>query len=514
MLQPLKQNARRGQVSQTVFLPAPVGGWNVRDPLPAMKPTDAIELINLVPGTGACSLRKGYSVFATGMTLPVESLMQYGTATGVNKLFAGVATKIYNVTTGTPVEAVTSLTNARWQHTNFTSTAGTNYLVIANGEDSVRNYDGTTWTTPSITGVTSSTLINVSTHMKRLFFTQKDTLSVWYLPVGSISGAATELPMGSYFNKGGHVVATSSWTRDGGAGPEDLFVIYTSQGQVAIWSGTDPTSAATAALVGIFNLPRPLGRRCMTLAGSEVMLLTEVGVLPLSAALSQADTQQSWVTVSDKIINQFTDAARRVGENFGWGLTEAPREQLLVVNVPLAENEEQEQYVMNTAKGSGAWCRFYNLNMNCWVMFGGDLYGGGNSGQIIRYGGGNVDGEDLIEAALRQAFTDFGSPDQKRFVKLRIRAHAPRTVTPNVTLKTDYDITEVAAPAPSPSSAVAQWDVAEWDVASWADQEVPIMVWRGCSSQGVVAGPAYTISQDVGFTLFGTDVMFEDGGTF
>ena len=40
MLQPRRQNAR------TVTVTAPIGGWNARDPLAEMKPTDAVILDN------------------------------------------------------------------------------------------------------------------------------------------------------------------------------------------------------------------------------------------------------------------------------------------------------------------------------------------------------------------------------------------------------------------------------------------------------------------------------------
>jgi hypothetical protein len=67
------------------------------------------------------------------------------------KMFAAKSTDIYDVTTPGAVGAavVSSLSSAYWQTVNFT-TAGGSFLVLCNGADSVRNYDGTTWTTPSI----------------------------------------------------------------------------------------------------------------------------------------------------------------------------------------------------------------------------------------------------------------------------------------------------------------------------------------------------------------------------
>ena len=52
-------------------VPAPVGGWNARDSLANMEPTDAIVLDNLIPSTDRVDGRKGSSEYATpsGVTL-------------------------------------------------------------------------------------------------------------------------------------------------------------------------------------------------------------------------------------------------------------------------------------------------------------------------------------------------------------------------------------------------------------------------------------------------------------
>jgi hypothetical protein len=142
--------AAAARISQVATLPPPVGGWNARDPLPSMKPEDAIVLDNLIPGVGSVSLRKGHGAYVTGLGSYIESLMEYSPPSGTVKLFAATPTAIYDVTATGAVgaAAVTSLSNGRFQHTMF-ATAGGNYLVCANGANAVRNFDGTSWTTPA-----------------------------------------------------------------------------------------------------------------------------------------------------------------------------------------------------------------------------------------------------------------------------------------------------------------------------------------------------------------------------
>ena len=159
------------QQAQSASLPAPVGGWNARDALGEMKPEEAVELINFFPRTTTVQLRFGYSNQSTGFSGQCETLMAYeGGATsrliGVTREVAD--SRIYNMTSVGAVGAamLTGLTNARWQHVNI-ATSGGNYLICANGADDVRSFDGTTWASPSITGVTSANLIHFNLHKNR-----------------------------------------------------------------------------------------------------------------------------------------------------------------------------------------------------------------------------------------------------------------------------------------------------------------------------------------------------------
>jgi hypothetical protein len=55
-----------GQAKQntatTASVPAPIGGWNARDSLAAMAPTDAVQLVNWYPTPTDVTMRSGYNV--------------------------------------------------------------------------------------------------------------------------------------------------------------------------------------------------------------------------------------------------------------------------------------------------------------------------------------------------------------------------------------------------------------------------------------------------------------------
>ena len=85
MASPVRRRLIQRTTNNVGSLPAPVGGWNARDSLANMNPTDAVTLNNLFPGVSSVALRGGYKKHATGMTGQIESLLVYN-AGAVDKM--------------------------------------------------------------------------------------------------------------------------------------------------------------------------------------------------------------------------------------------------------------------------------------------------------------------------------------------------------------------------------------------------------------------------------------------
>jgi len=82
------------QTALTASLPAPIGGWNARDSLAEMQPLDAVQMVNFFPTPTDVTLRKGYSLTASGITGKVYTLINYSKQVSYD-LFAFANDKIY-----------------------------------------------------------------------------------------------------------------------------------------------------------------------------------------------------------------------------------------------------------------------------------------------------------------------------------------------------------------------------------------------------------------------------------
>jgi hypothetical protein len=510
-----------GTRSKIVNLAPPLGGWNARDATPEVSAVktangqqpEAIILDNWIPDIGGLRVRRGYSSWATGLSGNyVESLFEYAPKTGTNKFFAATPTIIYDVSSsGAGSSSVTSMTNGRWQHAMLSNASGS-YLYICNGADDPRYYDGSSWTGSSFSGsgLTIANLINVHVHMNRLWFIEKNTFNAWYAPTSSISGTLVKFDLGGLFKKGGSLLAMGSWTRDGGTGPDDLAVFITTKGEVALYSGTDPSSATTAQLVGVFSIPYPIGRRCIHKSGADIAILTSLGMVSGQQILSAPESAVARVTATTTIAGAFRSAYSLAGTSHGWQIFEHPNANLVWINVPATERSVQYQFVMNTE--TGAWCRFTGLNAGVWGLFNGLPYFGGNDGKVYRFDDDYSDNGSNIVAIMQTAFTNFRSPNRKRFVLARPLFLGAQGYAPVITIKTDYDISATTLATVAADTIGSAWDLVDWDTAVWGAGSYPLLPFEGLGSIGVAGSLAFSVATSSELVFNGADIVYEEGG--
>lgn len=512
MLAALKQNKTRVRTARGFSVPAPVGGLNAVDEFADMDPRDALILDNFFPDAYNVFLRRGNTIHVTGIGAhPIETLMTWNGPTA-SKMFAAANNKIFDVTTAGSVGSavVSSLGSNRWQTTNF-ATSGGNFLVICNGVDAVRNYDGTNWTSPSIGSVSSSTLINVCPFKSRLWFVKKGTQDAWYLPASSISGTAVKFPLGSFFQLGGKLVAIGTLSSTAGINPDDYICFVSSKGEILVYQGTDPASSSTFALAGRYRTGVPIGDRPLLSFGGDLIITTSVGAVSMARTMQEDVAQAPKTAITYKIQTLFNRAAQNYGANFGWQSILYPQGNWALFNIPVSSTV-YEQYVMNAITGS--WCHFTNMNGSCWGILNESIYFGGANGVVYKADNGLMDNMGPITGNIKTAWNYLGTRGTNKFITM-IRPVIQSSGLPSVLLSVNTDFGNLL---PTGAITITQpqgslWGSAKWGTGTWAGTSNITANWFSGGAIGYcVAIRVSVAAQGQSFSLNSFDLQGEIGG--
>jgi hypothetical protein len=429
-----------------------------------------------------------------GAVATLTTSAPHGLITGNRVTISGASSSEYN---GTYVITVTGASTFTY---TMASTPAANATVVG------------TYTTIGITGVDSSKFINVNLFKNRLFFTEKDTLTCWYLDVDSIGGAALPLYFGGIARNAGYLQAMGTWTLDAGQGADDYAVFVTSMGEVIVYNGTDPNLAEKWALKGVWQLGQTYSRRCFFKWAGDLLLLTQDGLVPLASAL-QSSRLDPRVNLTDKIYYAVSQAATQYFANFGWQINYFASENMLILNIPVTEGIEQ--YVMHTITKS--WARFTGIQAYCWEVSGdNDMHFGGNGFVGTFYSSFSDNGQN-ITAAVQQAYSYFDSPGQlKRFTLVRPILQSSGGV-PSVLCGISVDFEPVdnfGAVSFNPATQrEAVWDVAKWDKNIWSGGLITTKVWQGVTGIGYTGSVNMTVqSRGIELHWASTDYVMESGG--
>ena len=428
-----------------------------------------------------------------GTTATLTTAAAHGLITGNQVTITGATESNYN---GTYVITVTG-------STTFT-------YVMASAPTSDATVVGS-YTILGITGVNSNTFINVNLFKNRLWFTQKDTMKIWYLPVDSVGGAATAIDFGGIARMGGYLQAMGTWTLDAGQGADDYAVFVTNMGEIMVYNGTDPSTAATWALKGVWQLGQTFARRCFFKWSGDLLLLTQDGLVPLASAL-QSSRLDPRVNLTDKIYYAVSQAATAYSTVFGWQINYFASENMLILNIP--NDSGYDQYVMHTITKS--WAKFTNIPAVCFEIHNDRMYFGSNA-FVGKFYDTNSDAGTNITATVQQAYSYFEARGQlKRFTMIRpifLTSGGVPSIAAGVNI--DFDTQNVTGAVTfNPATVVAgTWDLSTWDNANWGGGLQVNKIWQGVTGLGYAAGVYMTVaSQNIEVHWASTDYVMERGG--
>ncbi len=515
MLQPLKQNNSQRSVKQTRAIKAPVRGWSDKAATDVIGSDYAAVLENLIPNEDGVAVRPGQDSHATGIGAAVVRVFPYH-AGSTKKLFASTAAAVFEVTSAGAVGAadLSSLTNGKWSTTMF-STSGGNFLCMVNGADGFRTYDGSSWTTETITGATAADLVYISQFKERIWCIEDGTLSAWYMDtVLAKSGGMTEFPLGSVFERGGELQSIFTWSRDGGAGLDDVQVFLTDQGEAAIYSGINPAGGGDYALIGVFRLDKPLGRDCWVKTGGDVLILTQSGPISLTAAFTTSDIKKA---APKDVSDSFRRAALVGAALDGWQMVHHTDQGWYFANVPITASTQYDQYLVNAVGGS--WCKLKGFVSTWWASLDGEMYYGDPDGNVRKAlnSGQKSDDDATITFKMVPGWDRYGTGNIKdaRSLRLYMRTDA-EDPTPLIEMRADFNNNDSSRSAGSfEAEGGSPWDTSPWDTSAWGPSTSAKQRWYGVSATGAVLA-AYVQGEvkDTTFEILGYDATFEVGDGF
>lgn len=527
---------------------APTRGWIANENLAANTPGGAFILENIFPTLKSARLRGGSDRKATVGASIVESLLTYSSGS-TRKLFAASAGEVFDITSPAdpvipPAAAITGQTSNYYSHVQF-ATAGGEFMIAVNGTDLHQVYDGSSFAqnSPAITGTTSDHFSFVWSYKNRLFFVKKGTKTACYLPVDTIGGATADFTLDGIFKHGGSLLFGSTWSLDAGDGLDDKCVFISTNGEAAVYQGSDPSSASDWALVGRYDISLPLGMNATMQAGGDLLVASVDGLIPISAAINKDPAALSLSAVSRPIEPVWKqDAFSRTTRP--WEVVKWVEKNLAIVSVPAAYTTStvesrwgygfwrrfiwgggdgnvltQDPYCYVVNLQSGAWTKYTGWDVQCLAYHDGFVYFGTADGRVMQAEvGGNDDGIAYI-CRYCGLFDLIGTPAVKQLHQARATWTYGQPFIEKVTFATNYNANWPSPPSASPDTGnVDVWDVALWDEGVW-DTEAGTLVktkWSSIGKTGYAVAPMVQVTCGGAVApdaeLVSVDLTYESGG--
>jgi len=524
-------------VAKNFSWPAPYG-MNLVDTATELEPMDCLSAVNMLRGQYGLKTRSGYREWVTGLGASVRSILPFqGSASSNDKIFAAIQTGIYDcsTSTSTPGAAVytfgtSDATSGYCEAVNWTTDAGGHFMLLADETNGYITYAeaGATWYKPVVGDFTPSsgsfdpaTVRNITAWKKRIWFTTASSSLAWYTDVDAYKGNVYPFDFGPQFRHGGTLVGIWSLSVNGGLGIDDYLVALSTSGDVVVFQGFDPSSAATFILRDVWYVGQvPAGRRFVTSFGGDALVLGSLGVLPLSKLLSGALTQSEDSYASRKISPVLSQQLTTYLTTRGWEMEIHPEDKALIVLVPYSTTTPSDQWMMSLH--AGAWTKASGLAMTTMKAWKTKLYFGTSGGKLC-INDGDVDNNQLsgstnaiaIQWSLLTGFSKLGTASNKRIKQIRPRFRTEGT-SPQYSVNARWDldtsdITNIVYSGTFASSA-AVWDSAIWDAATWAAGIGTAGDWKGATGTGTYAALALAGASIGRTTLASFEIFYDVGG--
>ena len=294
-------------------------------------------------------------------------------------------------------------------------------------------------------------------------------------------------------------------------------------------------------MIGLYQAPRPIGRRCFENIGGELVVVTRGGYAPLSAIVNGRLGPED--TLSDKIRGAVADAVVAGASQFGWQAVNHPDGVRTLFNVPVSENDQYQQHVFNNI--TGAWGRYIGLDANVLGAFDDSMYMGVLN-QVYKLDQGGIDesrAEDDWEGVSEQweawglLWGDGGSPIEGLCIQATNSLDDPRrpltgrrkqvtaarpfvkgggNISLTLAVLPDFQVKTIPANRQTLNPELQAWDEIESLWESWAE------VWEfgeavasknlSVHGEGETFSVALSLNTTEDIAWYNTDIIWRPGG--
>jgi hypothetical protein len=319
-------------------------------------------------------------------------------------------------------------------------------------------------------------LTHVWKHANRLFFVQGGTMNAWCLPVHSVGGELVFIPLSGAMKRGGSLLFGASWSVDSGAGSNDKCIFVSDMGEIAVFTGTDPTDSSNWKQDGCYDISPPLSKYGHVKLGGDILISTIDGIVPLTATMSKDVSQLSLAAITYNIQNLWT-LEHNVKRTYPTMLIKWSEGNALIFSFPGAGSTVAGIFPIKSSTvgvsnvQTGAWCRYTGWDAVCFMQLHGSLFFGTQDGRIMQAeSGGTDDGINYVCTMVGGWEMFQVPPNQVTWFQARAAffssAHEP--FQPQLAATVDYQFLIPAPPPPGPDpGALDVWDQGLWDTALW-----------------------------------------------
>lgn len=345
----------------------------------------------------------------------------------------------------------------------------------------------------TIASADTTTFSAVWLYRNRLFFVVKDSLKAEYLPVDSVGGTAAEVSLAGVFQRGGSLLFGATWSLDSGSGLDDKCVFVSTEGEIAIYEGADPSTSTDWRLVGRYDSAKPLGVNASMQAGGDLVIATVEGIFPLSEIIRKDPAALSMSAVSRAIDPLWTYEAGRATRPVE--LVKWSDRSLAVVTLPDANR------TLVVHLQTGAWGVAKGWQAQCCETFVGKAYIGLSDGTIAAIDETGLDIAAPYTARYCHAFEDFGAANYKTAQQIRCIFFAPGPFNLKVSAASNFATDFPSAPSDvGLSSNFLIWGSSNWDEALWWDESLAEGTSTYSTNWNAVTGAGHVLAPQVQIT--------------